>query len=139
MDIRPIAKSDYKGYTTLTNSSISLDSYMDFINNVLSRDHHIYTVTDHGSVVGTGTLLIERKMTYGGCRMGHIENIMVSESHRNGGIGQSIVEKLIEVARSNECYRIDLNCNSELEHFYNKCGLSKKTICMNMYIKDNFN
>jgi len=139
MYIRPIAKSDYVGYTTLINSSISLDSYVNFIENVLSRDHHIYNVMDNDSVIGTGTLIIENKMTYGGCQMGHVENIMVSEVHRNTGVGQLIVEKLIEVAESGGCYRIDLNCNAELEPFYNRCGFNKKHMCMNIYIKDNFN
>ena len=105
---------------------------------MLSKDHRIYVVIDDGVVIGTGTLLIENKMTYGGCRMGHIENILVSENHRNKGVGQNILEQLIKVATSVGCYRIDLNCNSELEHFYNTCGFEKKHACMNIYIKDNF-
>tara|TARA_R110002074_G_scaffold138226_1_gene283434 strand:+ start:1193 stop:1612 length:420 start_codon:yes stop_codon:yes gene_type:complete len=139
MDIRPITKSDYTGYTKLADTGISRDEFNEFLDNVLNTNHRLYVGITSGIVIGTGTLLIERKMTYGGCRMGHIENIIVSEACRNAGVGQSIVEKLIEVTRSNGCYRIDLNCNSELEHFYNKCGFGKKTICMNLYIKDNFN
>ena len=136
--IRPIANSDYTGYTTLTNSSISLDSYTDFLDNVLSKDHHIHVLIADGKLVGTGTLLIENKLTHGGCKMGHIENIMISEKHRNKGMGQKMLEHLIQVSTSAGCYRVDLNCNSELEHFYNTCGFEKKHMCMNIYIQNNF-
>ncbi len=33
-------------------------------------------------MIGTGTIFIEEKLTYGGCRMGHIEDIFVHKNHR---------------------------------------------------------
>ena len=138
MIIRPIILNDFEEYTKLTNSSISHDDYIEFLDNVLSKDHRIYAGVANGAVIGTGSLLIERKLTHGGCKMGHIENIIISEKHRNKGMGQKMLEHLIQVSTSAGCYRVDLNCNSELEHFYNTCGFEKKHVCMNIYIQNNF-
>ena len=138
MEIRPIIKTDFNGYTTLINTGISRDEFNEFLDNTLNKNHQIYVGITNGAVIGTGTLLIESKLTHGGCKMGHIENIIISEKHRNNGMGQKMLEHLIQVSTSAGCYRIDLNCNSELEHFYNTCGFEKKHACMNIYIKDNF-
>lgn len=138
MEIRHIIKTDFNGYTTLINTGISRDEFNEFLDNTLNKNHQIYVGITNGAVIGTGTLLIESKLTHGGCKMGHIENIIISEKHRNNGMGQKMLEHLIKMATSAGCYRIDLNCTSELEHFYNTCGFEKKHMCMNVYIKDNF-
>ena len=70
--------------------------------------------------------------------MGHIENILINENYRKRGYGEQIVRKLLELCKSKKCYRVDLNCNSELENFYKKNGFEKKHICMNVYFKENF-
>ena len=138
MEIRPIIKNDFNGYTTLIDTSISCDEFNEFLDNTLNKNHQIYVGITNGAVIGTGTLLIESKLTHGGCKMGHIENITISEKHRNKGMGQKMLQHLIKMSTSAGCYRVDLNCNSELEHFYNTCGFEKKHVCMNVYIKDNF-
>ena len=138
MEIRHIIKTDFNGYTALINTGISRDEFNEFLDNTLNKNHQIYVGITNGAVIGTGTLLIESKLTHGGCKMGHIENIIISEKHRNNGMGQKMLEHLIKMATSAGCYRIDLNCTSELEHFYNTCGFEKKHMCMNVYIKDNF-
>tara|TARA_R110002074_G_scaffold399017_2_gene591606 strand:- start:33 stop:452 length:420 start_codon:yes stop_codon:yes gene_type:complete len=138
MIIRPIILNDFAEYTKLVNSSISLNDYSSYLDTTLGRYHQMYVLEVVGKVVGVGTLLCEKKMTYGGCVMGHIENIVVGEDSRGKGYGKAIVEKLVSVAKSEGCYRIDLNCNTELEHFYNANGFDRKHLCMNIYIKDNF-
>ena len=55
------------------------------------------------------------------------------------GFGEKIVNKLLTSAEKKKCYRVDLNCNSELEGFYKKMNLKQKHICMNIYFKENFN
>ena len=90
------------------------------------------------SLLGTGTLLIEPKLTYGGCKMGHIENILIDEKYRGKGYGENLVNKLLEISKNEKCYRVDLNCTPELNRFYKKMNFKKKYICMNLYFKENF-
>ena len=70
--------------------------------------------------------------------MGHIENILIDKKFRSKGYGQMIVNKLLNIAKESGCYRVDLNCNSELEKFYKKNNFNQKYLCMNIYFNENF-
>lgn len=133
-----LSKNHYLQYKNLINSNITEGFFTNFINNVLNDNHIIMVLEDEEDIIGTGTILIEEKLTYGGCKMGHIENILINENYRKRGYGEQIVSKLLEICNSKKCYRVDLNCSSELENFYKKNGFDKKHICMNVYFKENF-
>lgn len=137
--IRNLKNTDYKRYIKLIDSTISENHFNTFITDVLNTNHIIIVMEDSlQNLIGTGTLLIEEKLTYGGCKMGHIENILIHEEHRGMRHGETIVEHLLDIAKTNGCYRVDLNCHSELENFYKKNNFNKDNISMNIYIKENF-
>jgi len=137
--IRNLVKCDYKQYCKLINTNITRKMFDNFIDNILGCNHVILVQEYEGNLVAVGTLLVEDKMTYGGCKMGHIENIFVDPNYRRMGFGEKIVNELLISAEKKKCYRVDLNCNSELESFYKKMNLKQKHICMNIYFKENFN
>ena len=139
MEYSPLLKSDYLAYTRLIESDVSRESFDTFIDEVLGPNHHVMVLKVEGELVGTGTLFVEPKLTHGGCKMGHIENILVRPDQRKKGYGEQIVCRLLEKAEENGCYRVDLNCTSELETFYAKNGFNKKHLCMNIYFRENFN
>lgn len=138
MLFRFITKDDYEEYTHLIDSKISKKDYDNFIDNVLIDNHKILILIINDQIIGTGTLLIEPKLTYGGCKMGHIENILIDEKYRGKGYGENLVNKLLELSKNEKCYRVDLNCTPELNRFYKKMNFKKKYICMNLYFKENF-
>ena len=139
MKYNNLSRKHYQQYKTLIDSNITEDFFCDFIDNVLNDDHIIIILEDDDeNMVGSGTLFIEKKLTYGGCNMGHIENILINEKYRGNGYGEKMVNILLEIGKEKKCYRVDLNCNSELEHFYQKNGFDKKNICMNIYFKEYF-
>ena len=90
------------------------------------------------NIIGSGTLLIENKMTYGGCKMGHIENVLVDENMRGKSFGSMIVNYLTNIAKQHKCYRIDLSCKSHLKKFYIKNGYTNESTSMTMLIPDNY-
>lgn len=129
----------YEDYKNLINSDFTKIYFNYFINNVLNDNHVIIVLeNDDGSIIGSGTILIEHKLTYGGCKMGHIENILIDEKYRGSGYGELLVNYLLNICKERKCYRVDLNCNSELKKFYQKNNFSEKHICMNIYFKENF-
>ena len=135
-----LSKKHYTQYKNLIDSNITEEYFTYFIENVLNKNHKIIVIEDsNNNLIGTGTILIEKKLTNGGCNMGHIENILIDEKYRGNGYGELLVNYLLGIGKENKCYRVDLNCTSELEHFYQKNGFEKKHLCMNIYFKENFN
>jgi len=104
----------------------------------MNNQHIIVVYEKNNDIIGSGTLLIEPKLTYGISYLGHIENILVHENHRNCGIGKNIVKYLIDYAKNNSCYRIDLACEEKLIKFYQDVGFNKQIVCMSMINKENF-
>lgn len=80
-------------------------------------------------LIGSGTIIIEPKIIHGGKSLGHIEDIVVHPHYRNQGIAQTILNKLIDFSKEH-CYKLILNCNPNMEQFYNRLGFEKKCIQM---------
>jgi glucosamine-phosphate N-acetyltransferase len=76
----------------------------------------------NGKVVGTATLLIERKFIHGGGRVGHIEDVSVHGDHQRQGVGTALVEHAIQTARQAGCYKVILDCFDDLVPFYERMG-----------------
>jgi glucosamine-phosphate N-acetyltransferase len=136
--IRHIDYIDYSNFIKLTNIHINTDTFNLFISGLNPNRHIIVLYEKDNEVIGTGSLLIEPKLTYNISYLGHIENIFVDEKYRNKGIGKQIVEYLVNYAREKLCYRIDLACEDKLINFYRGLGFNKQLICMSMLIEENF-
>ena len=136
--IRHIKYTDYNQFGKLINININKDTFDLFISNLNPNRHIIVIYEKDNEIVGTGSLLIEPKLTYNICYLGHIENIFIDEKYRNKGIGKEIVEYLVNYAREKLCYRIDLACEDKLINFYSGLGFNKQLICMSMLIEENF-
>ena len=57
-----------------------------------------------------------------------LEDVFVEEEHRSKGVGSSLVEKAIELAKSKGCYKIIATSRFERENvhrFYEKFGFKK--------------
>ena len=136
--IRKISLDDYTIYKTHIQSDVSFDFFSNFINNILNNNHCILVIEKDSKIIGSGTLLIEEKMTYGGCKMGHIENIYIDEFMRGKKYGSILVNELVSIAKNHKCYRIDLSCENHLIPFYKNIGFDTNIICMSMNIKENY-
>ena len=135
-----IEENDFEDYKRHIKSDVSFDFYRDFLSK-LGPNHQIVLLKKNGKIIASGTLFIEQKLTYGGCKLGHIENIYVEEEHRSNGYAKTIINKLIEMANTNKCYRIDLICDEKLIDFYRKRGfdLSADQNAMSIWFPHNYN
>lgn len=137
--LRNLKQEDYEDYKKLIKSNITQDYFNHFIINILNTNHIIIVLEDIAkNIIGTGTLLIEKKLTYGGCKMGHIENVLISTNSRGKGYGEQMIKHLLNIAKTKSCYRVDLNCHADLEIFYKKNNFTKNNISMHIYFKKNF-
>lgn len=115
-----LTKNDYDQYCRHINTNVAKDYFDYFVNNVINDNHIIILLKIDDQIVASGTLIIEHKLTYGGCKLGHIENILTDEHHRGKGYGSTLINYLIQTAKDNGCYRVDLICKHELVPFYKK-------------------
>ena len=101
----------------------------------LGDDHVICVIEDDQlqKIIATGSVFIEKKFLRNCGKVGHIEDVVVDSSARGLQLGKKILEFLAEHARSSGCYKVILDCGSENQGFYEKCGFKHKEIQMVRY------
>jgi glucosamine-phosphate N-acetyltransferase len=87
---------------------------------------------EKSEVVGTVSLLVERKFIHVGGRVGHIEDVAVRRGFEKRGIGGALVRHATEEARRLGCYKVVLSCFEHLEPFYASLGFRRHDIGMRM-------
>ncbi len=93
--------------------------------------HYVVIVAERkGRIIGTGTLLLERKFIHDGGRAAHIEDLAVHVDEQRAGVGAKIVERLIAEARQAGCYKVVLECAEDLVPFHEANGLSLHSVAM---------
>ena len=104
-------------YTKYLNNN----EFLDFIVNKPSN-HLIYICKDieKDKLVGIISVFIERKLIHNLGKVAHIEDLVVDKDDRGKNIAQKLINKCIEYAKSQNCYKIILNCNENLIKFYEK-------------------
>ena len=83
-------------------------------------DNYGFVAVDNvQKVLGFGSILIEYKIRGG--VMGHIEDVAIHNQYQNKGIGKLIIDKLVEIGKNKNCYKINLSCKKKNIIFYQKC------------------
>ena len=93
-------------------------------------DHIIYVAVYDSKIIGAATIFIEPKFIHGGGRVGHIEDVVVRKEHQGDGVGQQIINTLLEYAEKKGCYKTILDCTDEVMSFYEKLGFKRHSNSM---------
>jgi glucosamine-phosphate N-acetyltransferase len=76
-------------------------------------------------VVGTASLVLEKKFIHRGGHVGHIEDVAVRADYQGHGIGRSLVRRLLAAAHDAGCYKVILNCKEHNIPFYERLGFRR--------------
>jgi glucosamine-phosphate N-acetyltransferase len=97
--------------------------------------HQVYIILDLSSnkIVGSGSIFIEPKLTHGYSQVAHIEDIVTDQSVRSQGLGQMLINHLVQIACDSKCYKVILDCGEHNIGFYSKCGFKLKGVQMAKY------
>ena len=88
----------------------------------LNSNHFVYVAILDGRVVGSTTMIIEPKFIHDGGNVAHIEDVVVSREYQGKGIGEMLMQSLLDLAKDSNCYKTILNCSDDVKPFYEKIG-----------------
>ncbi|KAE9984782.1 hypothetical protein BLS_001355 [Venturia inaequalis] len=96
--------------------------------------YYVLVIADaSGKLVGTGTLMVEKKFLYLLGTQGHIEDIAIKKEAQGKKFGVKLLEALDFIAARVGCYKTILDCSPEKEGFYVKCQYEKAGSEMHHY------
>ncbi len=84
-------------------------------------------------IIGTGTVILEPKIIRSGKYVGHIEDIVIDTNFRGQHIAQTILSMLKSYCIAKNCYKVILDCDPDLQTFYQKNDFEIKGIQMAKY------
>lgn len=140
-DIRELELEDYsKGVLELYEQNFDIDSskidkkdFSKYILNKRKSNYKIFVIEYNFKIIGIASCFIEQKLIHNFGKVSHIEDVIIDKNFRNKGLGKKIIKKCIDYSKSNNCYKIILDCFEEKKEFYEKCGFSKKGCFMSLY------
>jgi len=106
----------------LSEVNMSVDETQETFEDVNS---HIYVALIGERIVGTITLLVEKKIIHRGGKAGHIEDVAVHPDFQRKGIGEKLINYAEKQAIEAGCYKTLLDCSEEVQRFYEKLGYRK--------------
>lgn len=128
----------------------NLDKYLDLISELkpttinvielknilesLPNNHKIFVIEKDNKILGSITLILERKIIHNGKSVLHIEDLVIKTGHRGLKLGSTLLNFAIKYGENNNCYKIILNCSLDVKDFYSKCNFMETNIQMGLYL-----
>ena len=139
MEFREINADDFKIYKNLLKqltlvNDFNKDEFVIYLNETVYKKTFLIIVDNN--IVGTGSVIIEKKISRNFKNVGHIEDIVIDKKYRGKGYGKELILYLKQFCLNNNCYKIILNCEEKNKKFYEKNGFISKNLEMSYYIKN---
>lgn len=117
--------NDYKDYLSLLSQmnsysyQLSREEFKIKLDGILKQNSYIITLKLNNKLIAIGKILIEKKF---GDSHAHIEDIVVDNEYRYLGYSKKILNRLIEIAKEKECYKISVDAKRSLSRVYESVG-----------------
>lgn len=133
--IRPLFGSDLSNgflevLSALAEVNLSVNEAGEVLRERLRTGMQTFVALAGDKVVGTASLLLEKKFIHGGGYIGHIEDVAVHADFQGHGIGKSLIRRIQHEARRAGCYKVILNCKEHNVPFYERLGFRRNEIEM---------
>lgn len=92
------------------------------------ENQHTLVADREGEVVGTLVVAVLPNLAHGGAPYAVVENVVVRESERGSGIGRSLMEEAVGIAREAGAYKLALCTNlqrKKAHDFYRSLGMKE--------------
>ena len=118
---------------TVANKDVPIDEFKKQYDSINSN---VFVIHDYEKdlIVGSGTVFIEKKFIRNFLSVSHIEDVVIDSNCRGMGYGKLLIDYLIEFSKTNNVYKIILDCSEANVKFYEKCGFIVKGTQMGLQI-----
>lgn len=89
---------------------------------VKDENHYIFVCEVDKAIVGTSSVFIRRNLSHNGRPVAYLENMVIDKQFRGQGLGRHLIDSIIDISKSNHCYKIILDCSIKNIEFYEKLG-----------------
>src|SRR3954471_5414590 len=136
--IRELDKADLDNGFFESLSNLSNVSGMDCLRalqlfNFIKSDpqHKIFVaVLNDGTVIGSITVLVEKKFIHNCGKAAHIEDVVTRKGHEGMGIGSALLKWALDFSASVGCYKVILDCSERNVAFYENNGFKRYGVAM---------
>jgi len=105
------------------------------LDNITQQNSKIFIVIDNeDGIIWAVTLLIEQKILRGWAKAGHIEDVVTRKWFEWRWIASSLINKAIEKATQEGCYKVILDCEAELCWYYKRFWFIECWVFMRNYL-----
>ena len=133
-EIKELTKEDLRAcgglFETLENLTqvdyLDLETSEKLLDKIHTQDGHVFVAIIEHEIIGATTILIEQKFIRGGKKCGHIEDVVTRKEYQGQGIAGALINRAIDYARQEGCYKIILDCEERIKGFYEKFGFVEK-------------
>ncbi len=132
MEIREIKENDLNSLMDLyiqlspSNIGLSYEKMKEVWSEIQQNKNITYLgVFDNNQLISSCFISIIPNLTNQGRPIGYIENVITDVNYRRKGIGKKLLQKAIEIAKINNCYKVFLESGisrKEAHKFYQSIG-----------------
>ena len=138
MEIRELTDNELESLLELyvqlseVNKNYSYEKSLDVWKSEIEGNKNIkyFGAVENGKVVSTCYCVIIPNLTNFCQPICFVENVVTDKKHRNQGLGKKVIDKAIETAKKNNCYKVILLsgiARKEAHQFYENLGFSSET------------
>ena len=94
--------------------------------------YRILVAEEGDRIVSTARAIITWKLSRGGVKAGRISDVATHPNWEGQGIGSQLVTRLIELGRTEGCYRLGLQCSEKNVDWYKRFGFRRHDVSMRL-------
>jgi glucosamine-phosphate N-acetyltransferase len=133
VDIRKLSYDDYTRFLPLIKefrpTTFTEDEFIARLKEI-ENTSEIYVAQYDNKLIGTATIVYEKKFIYDMTTLAHIEDVVVASEYKGRGVGKMLIARLVDQAKHHACYKVVLDCVEENIPFYSSCKFERKGVQM---------
>jgi glucosamine-phosphate N-acetyltransferase len=122
LTVADLGRGFLEALASLSVVGLTPEEAVPFFHERLAAGIRTYVARADNEVLGTASLLVERKFIHSGGLVGHIEDVAVRRDLQRKGLGTALMRHVVEEARRLGCYKVILDCADDRVGFYTRLG-----------------